>query len=819
MIFRTRFLITASFLCHLLLATPLVTSQLLFLQNESGISAAIPPKTPPAIPSAVREEEITIRAIEQEKDGPIFKLRGEAGIHYRTYILHADQMTYNSDTGDATVEGHVVLDGGPNDEHIQASRGTYNVRSEIGRFESVVGTTGIRLRGTRSILTSSNPFAFTGKLVEKTGPDHYIVYDGTVTTCELPRPKWQFSAHKVTVDVGGNAKIYHSTFRIKGIPVFYFPFATHPVEHLERQSGLLIPNFGRSSRKGNILGESVYWAINRSMDATLGAEYYSIRGWAQRGEFRARPSDTSFVDLNYLGVLDRGIGFPPVKQGGENVRLNAEGPFGHNFRGVANIDYLSSFVFRLAFDEVYSQAVNSEVKSQVFLSNTTRGFSYNAITERYQNFESTQTGDVITILHAPSLDISSPDRALGRSPLYWSFDAAAEGLSRSEPSFRTANLVGRFDVNPTVSLPMVFHDWSIRPELSLRDTLYTQQLAVNGAIGIAKDDSINRKALGASVELRPPALSRIYNREFRGRKFKHVIEPRLVYNFVTGVDNFGSILRFDERDILSNTNEVEYAISNRLYAKRTSAPMEDCGAQGMPSLTIGRAAPQSTVPWERVATPENQPCPSDPQVREVVTWELAQKYFLDPTFDGALAPNRRNVFTTTADFTGLAFVTDARHLSPITSRLRIQTSAQTDAEWDLDYDCKKGRINGSTTFVNYHFGQFTVGGGDAFLLVPGGLTSTTPAQQDFHQFRILLGYGRPNKRGFSGASSFGFDANVGFLQYSTLQTTYNWDCCGVSLEYRRFALGSVRNENQFRFVFSLANIAAFGNLRRQERLF
>src|SRR5438309_10085875 len=179
-----------------------------------------------------------------------------------------------------------------------------------------------------------------------------------------------------------SVEMQRSTTALSGSRAFrcsIFP-ATHPVEHLERQSGLLIPNFGRSSRKGNIFGESVYWAINRSMDATIGAEYYSIRGWAQRGEFRARPSDTSFVDLNYLGVLDRGIGFPPVKQGGENVRLNAEGRFGHNFRGVANIDYLSSFVFRLAFDEVYSQAVNSEVKSEVFLSNTIRGFSYNAST-------------------------------------------------------------------------------------------------------------------------------------------------------------------------------------------------------------------------------------------------------------------------------------------------------------------------------------------------------------------------------------------------------------------------------------------------------
>ena len=73
-------------------------------------------------------------------------------------------------------------------------------------------------------------------------------------------------------------------------------------------------------------------------------------------------------------MLDRGFGDPKVDQGGHNIRLDGEGAFGHNFRGVANIDYLSSFVFRLAFNEIFSQAVYSEVKSQVFLANTTRGF-------------------------------------------------------------------------------------------------------------------------------------------------------------------------------------------------------------------------------------------------------------------------------------------------------------------------------------------------------------------------------------------------------------------------------------------------------------
>jgi len=96
---------------------------------------------------------------------------------------------------------------------------------------------------------------------------------------------------------------------------------------------------------------------------------------------------------------------------------------------------------------------------------------------------------------------------------------------------------------------------------------------------------------------------------------------------------------------------------------------------------------------------------------------------------------------------------------------------------------------------------------------------TKATLRDFHQLRVLLGYGQLNKRGFSAASSFGFDANHGSLQYATAQTSYNWDCCGLSLEYRRFALGSVRNENQYRFSFTLANVGAFGNLRRQERLY
>jgi LPS-assembly protein len=725
------------------------------------------------------------------------------------------------------VDGHVVLDGGPNDEHIQASRGTYNVRSESGRFEIVTGTTGMRLKATRMQLTSSNPFMFTGKVVVKTGPDHYLVYDGTITTCQLPRPKWQFYAHEMDVQVGGNAKIYNSTFRLEGVPILFFPFATHPIQKRPRQSGFLIPNVGRSSIKGNIVGESVFWAINPSADLLMGTEYFSKRGWAPQGEFRAQPSDTSFVDLNFFGVMDRLTG--TANQGGSDVRLTAEGNF-HNFRGVANIDYLSSYIFRLAFSDVFAQAVNSEVNSTAFLSNATGGFFSDASMKRYQNYESANNDDVIAILHAPSFESFSVDHAIPHSPFYWSYDAAMDAMERSDPplnanpAFSTGGIVERFDLNPTVSLPLKFHGWSVRPEFSLRDTFYTKQLVtttnISGIDEAASDNAINRRALEGSIEVRPPAIDRIFDREFLGRKWKHVIEPRIVYNYVTGVNNFANILRFDERDILSDTNEVEYSVVNRIYSKRTTEQPDDCSPLGMPTLLVGGAPPQNRIPWQRYEAPKENPCRTQPQVREVVRWELAQKYFFDPTFGGALIPGQPNVFATTIDLSGFAFLTEARRLSPLISRLRVETSTRTDVEWDLDYDFQSGRVNNTTALLNYRIGQFTLGGGNAFLHTLGQTLPLLPiAGPSFNQFRALLGYGQANKRGFSAATNLGFDGGLGSLQYSSVQASYNWDCCGASVEYRRFNLGTVRDENQLRFTFALANIGSFGNLRRQERLY
>ncbi|HEV2965223.1 MAG TPA: LPS assembly protein LptD [Candidatus Angelobacter sp.] len=814
-----KFVITAALLCHLFLGAPLVISQ----AQPAGVPAkeqgAAKSQLGKKLPiSATEGEPVTIKAREQEKAGDLYTLRGEVEIQFRNNTLRADTITYNSSTGEITATGNLVFDGGLHDEHITASHGSYNVRTQTGKFYDVAGTTGARFKGRNVVLTSSSPIAFSGKLVEKTGPEEYVIHDGTITSCELPHPKWIFSASTIKIEVGDSAKIYNTVFKVKGIPVVYLPFASPPVERLGRQSGFLIPTLGTSSRKGTILGDSFYWAIDRSMDTTLGAEYFSQRGWALRDTFRARPSDKAYLNLDVFSVIDRGFGRLKQDQGGEDIKLNGEAIFPHDIRGVASLNYLSSFVFRLAFTENFSQAVNSEVKSVAFLSKTLGGFSLNTFASRYQNFESTNPGDLVTIFHAPGIEVSTVDQRLGRLPLYWTFDAASEGLRRTEPGFDTPNLVGRFDISPRVSMPLFYRGWTIRPEIGLRNTFYTEERIPTAGVGVAVQEAVNRRSVETNVEFRPPTMGKIFDHTVAGRKVKHTIEPRLIYSYTNGIDNFPAIIRFDFRDIVSDTNEVEYGLTQRLYLKRSN---EDCGEETLKPTNMG----QAQEPGLDNCTPAG--------AHEFISWEVKQKYFIDPNFGGAVVNGRRNVLTTTEDFAGIAFLTDPRRFSPVVSKLRMRTSANTSVQWELDYDSKKGQINASSFYTTFRLSNFFVEGSHAFFHVPGEIFVTNPtptcplsgprpvncSPTQFNQFRALVGYGSPTKRGLSAAANLGFDSTFRFIQYGAAQASYNWDCCGLSFEYRRFALGAVRNENQYRFAFTLANIGSFGNLKRQERLF
>lgn len=790
------------------------TEQIIQQEMQESGQEELGPKRPP-INVAPGRNEVLISADEQEKDQDIYYGRGHVQVRFGGNTLHADQVTYDSSTGQLTATGHVVFDGGPHNEHVTASHATYDVSRDSGIFYDATGSTGARVKNQTMFLTSSTPFFFNGKVVKRLGPDHYRVEKGFITSCQLPKPKWHLDSKVSNVEIGDEAQLHHATMKLFGIPVFYFPYVEHPADNFGRKSGFLIPAIGISNSRGTILGDGFYWVISRNSDATIGAEYYSKRGWAQLGNFRWLGFKSAF-EAQYFGVIDsKGNPTTGQNQGGEEFKAIGWKELPYGFHGTLNVDYLSSYVFRLAFAQGFTEAINSEVRSNGFVNKNWNGYDLGFLGSSYQNYESTTPGDYIQIVHAPSMEFSTVERQFSRSNFVYAYDTALEAVSRNEIGFETSPLVGRIDAAPYFAWPKFFRGWTFRPQVGGRETFYTERLMPSGnavSIGTAVPDPINRNVANASFEVRPPTLSKIFDRKIHGNVVKHTIDPYVTYRYQTGIDDFSQIIRFDYRDILADTNEVEYGVINRLYAKKSNSSAQCYKDSQYSWLSEKLSALEQT---ER-AQCDDQTAPS----ANVIEWRLAQKYFTNTNFGGALVPGQRNVFDTTVDFTGIAFLTEPRLFSPIISRLRV-ASGNADFQWDLDYDPVLHQVNASTIFTGYRWGNWYLNAGQTYLDAPGEITilSGVPTQAIYNQWRVGMIYGGMARPGLSGAVSVGVDSRLNFIQTATIQANYNWDCCGVAFQYQRWALGLERNENAYRFSFSLTNVGTFGSIKRLQRLY
>jgi LPS-assembly protein len=736
-------------------------------------------------------------------------LTGDVVFHYRDYILRADKVIYNESTTELEAEGNLQVAGGPNDVLIYASGGDMRLNMHTARFFNVHGSQGVRTAGRRTVYSTTNPFLFTGRVVLENGEGNYQIIDGTMTNCRLPKPDWQVISRSIKLQ-DGQASTANALFKFLGVPIFYLPYLRHPVDETGRESGFLIPVISTgSSIRGYTFGEQVYWVINRSMDMTVGSEYFSKRGWAPNGDFRYKGRGLDHLAARWNALLDRGIKEPVapgsttlvlVNQGGVDVNALGRKDLGTETRLAGNVEYLSSYIYRLVFNDNYSQAVSSEVQSNVSLTHAHKGFVPSLSLDRFQTFASSANGNEVRIIHLPSLRFDVLDRPLGASPLYWGVGSSLGYLSRSEPGFHARN-AGRIDFYPHLALPLAAGGWNVVAEGALRETAYTisqtpDLTGANGGTPAISHDPLNRTDFEASVDLRAPAVERNFSLTRWNRELRHVIEPEITYRYVAGIGTQAqNVLLIDTTDIATNTNEVGFSLTQRFYLRPTE--QKPCDA------TRGEVSQKD--------------CP--PQApREWASWQIAQKYFIDRNFGGALISGQRNVFDSTLDLSGIAFLTSPRNLAPITSRLRFEAIDNLRVEWDMDYDPKAGEFGADNLYAGYSWGRTTVGVGHAMLnaVDENGSAATTIKSQQVQPF---VSIGKPSGSGLNLAANGGYDFYPWHAAICRVQAVYNWDCCGLSFGYRRFNLGSVRNETQWLYSFTLANFGSVGDIRRSNTAF
>ena len=727
---------------------------------------------------------VRLEATRQRREGDLYIADGDVDVRYLGMRMRADHIEYNSKTYDMLARGHVIFD--YMTQHLEGPEAHYNVRSDQGVFLHVRGTINVARRPNQNVLLSTNPISFESEEVDRLAEDKYVFKKAWLTVCMPNRPVWKFYSERSTLKVDDKVVLVRANFRLLKIPLIYLPYASIPASPKVRQSGFLMPGLSDNNVFGLVVGDSYYWAPTDWMDAEVGAQYLSLRGWAQSLDVRAVPDPKINFGLHYYGVEDRGLPGPNgtlFPEGGSQAHLLFTDDFADGWRAVADVDYLSSLTFRLAFSTTFNEATASELHQDAFLTKNFRGFSLNFAALDYKDFISAQPETSITLRSAPEVRFGTTDRPFWSEwPVYFGLDSVVGGMHRADTLIDTGQFVERSEVAPRVTLPLRWGSWfGITSTAGYRMTDYGEQLANETPLA----QRLLRRDGELSVEMRPPALERIWD---RGKtKWKHVIEPNIVYNYVTGINDFSRIILFDQGDTITDTSEMESSVTQRLFRKT-----------------------------------------GDGQAEEFLTWRVAAKYYFDPTFGGALVPGERNVFAALDSLTPFAFADGSRHWSPIVSLVKMSYNPRYDIQLETDYDPvlnKMAAVGLIATLRPYQQSFFSLAqfrlNTDPILLginnpFSGPSVSSQPLQD---QIRVTAGWGQMNRKGWNTAVAIAYDTIQHALQYEAVQASYNGSCCGISFEYRRIYLGALSNSNEFRASLLIANIGTFGNLTRQERLF
>jgi LPS-assembly protein len=713
-------------------------------------------------------EEARISADVQEKEGSLIHLRGHAHLETAESLLTADEVDYNTETKDAEARGNVHFESFTRGEKLNCERAEYNTASRTGKFYNVNGTSPARVEARPGRLTTQNPFYFSGEWAEKT-EDRYILHNGFLTDCLIPDPWWKLKGPVIDVIPRDRAVMRSSWFYVKEIPIFYTPFFYKSLKQQPRRSGFLTPNVGNSSIRGKTLGVGYFWAINRSYDLTYRSLVYSKTGFGHQAEFRGIVNRRTTFDASVYGIASESSD----ANSPSGMVLTAEGKsdLGKGWEARGDLRYLSSFAFRQQFTQSFDEAVSSETHSVGYLTKHWSDYGFTLAAQRNVNFQSTNENDQIVLRKLPEIEFLTREHAVRNLPLWISLDSSFGLERRNQLTFQTRQFVQRVNIEPRVMSAFHWRGFDVAPSFGVHETAYDSSIANQRVTG----DNVQNFARDVAVDISAPALARVFDAprwmgRGKGAKIKHVIEPRATYRYVSGIQDFNRVIRFDDTDILSNTHEVEYSLTNRLLAKDAAG-----------------------------------------NISEIFSWQLWYKRYLDPTFGGAVIPGQTNVLASTVDITGIPFLDRPRYQSPVVSVLRYQSNI--NMEWHTDYDPVRGGIIDSGVSVDRRVSNVFVSFGD-YLLKSNPLLRFDGS----NQLRGQVSYGSDNRRGLNVGFSAFYDYRLSVLQFAQSQVTYNTDCCGFNIQYRRFSFGT-RNENQFRVAFAVSNIGSVGTLRKQDRIF
>jgi LPS-assembly protein len=499
-----------------------------------------------------------------------YELKGDIVVKKGNQILHAEEGSYDTESGTARVRGGVRFEMAG--DVLECEEGIFNLEEQTGKVSRA------------HLFLRESQYSISGRQIEKLGMDAYSIEDARLTTCNGDPSDWSITGSKIDVTVEKYGTIRDFAFRIREFPIFYIPYLIFPAK-TERQTGLLLPKADYSDRNGVSMEIPFFWAISDQTDATLYSRYMSERGYMQGLEYRYIENQDS------KGVFLFDILSDDIKEKDlDNLVHREVSPFPRTnqtrywLRGRMDQDLPYDVLARLDLDYVSDQDYLREFEGDLFgfeARPNLREESGRPVEERYSptrrsglrlshdgEFYSLQGTSFYHQLpeNPPEDETSQPLGALdfaflpqriSHFPIFYGLDTGYQYLWRDVGSKGHG-----VSFSPDLSYPM----W-LGQHLTLVSSIkYTGSMEWFDDPLEGKDHRF-KDAYQAQARL-STILERVFGIEWGSiKKLKHKITPSLTYDYGVYPDEQDESLWFNPLDQESKVNRVVFSLENLLDAR------------------------------------------------------------------------------------------------------------------------------------------------------------------------------------------------------------------------------------------------------------
>ena len=478
---------------------------------------------------------------------------GRVKLEHQGRILWADKVMINNKTGIGKARGHVIFvgkDGKGKKFRMKAKETIFDLKSAQGKLY-------------KSEVIFADQIRITAREIGRLSANHFSLHDATLTTCKGILPAWNIEAKTLDYKSGDRALFREAVLKIKNFPILYLPIGYIPID-TKRKSGFLVPTFGWSKIDGVLFNQEYFWAINRWSDATFNTKRV-LGGWQHGVEYRYIASNTKKGTIRGKLFKDNITGETLWKAGAQHAQ---ELPNNFKFKGVLDIESRQSL--NQIVDNNVEERTRRNTDSYASINKLWENSSLDVITRYKENTNRTQDD---TLGELPKVTYKLQQTQIGNSPFYFNLDTSSawfitdlKAQNEADFFFKTS----RFDFHPQVTVPLPLTPWlSMTSTVGARETFYGRGIKENGS-EFKKLSGFSRESFDFRSLIQGPKINKIYHSDNSSTKFKHLLEPRLTYNYVPDIDEKDrlKIKAFDSIDTIgAPSNTITYEFGQRLLKK------------------------------------------------------------------------------------------------------------------------------------------------------------------------------------------------------------------------------------------------------------